>query len=245
MTLDLDFTDDYLSLDTLEPVTLEVGRRTYALDDADIQARKETSAATNPLPRNGNQVISVSLALRRSVSHREIIKSGGTLTGQDLTWIVAQKEIVDYTPKIGDAVVDDRDNRRWTVLDLSFVEHAEIWKLSCRDIALAWELEDEADIERATVDFDKSGASVKRFPPDGGVILYEGIGCRIQPTRSQVVEERGIRGFQTDFEMILDREVDVTNEDRVKFRGRFYEIRGYRQSEVVGEPPVVDLVLLP
>lgn len=231
MTLTLDYSDDYLVFDCLEPVVLERSRR-----------RDHRQGDDSPMVTW--QKVPVEKALRKELSEQDIIASGGALSSQDLVWLIP-KNLLEVQPNKGDVVVDEAESRRWTVLTFSFSQLNEIWELSCRDLGITYDLSDLCDIERASSFRDDSGTPVKRFPPEGGEVLHSRLPCRLQPLQSEIAEEKGVRGFRTTYDLILDREIDITNEDRVKLGDRVFEVRSYRQSEAVGLPPVVGLEEVP
>ena len=53
-------------------------------------------------------------------------------------------------------------------------------------------------------------------------------------------DERGIRGSRIRYDVIVDRQIRVDEEDRVYWAGRYLEIRGLRNGERVDELPVLE-----
>jgi hypothetical protein len=169
----------------------------------------------------------------------------------------------DFSCKPGDVVValDDpplaKSGNRWTVIDAAWNRLKQTWRLTTRNLALVVGMSDEIQIERATLSTDAAGAPVKTFPVPvppaaaglpytftGGIILYRLI-ARVQPQRTQVDEERGIRGPKTLYDVIVPQQVLISTEDRIRWGGQYLEIVGYRQAERIDELPIVEAALLP
>lgn len=182
----------------------------------------------------------IPVAKQRKLTNKELAASGGVYTGIDRVWTIPQAMFSQgIVPKPADVIVDAQA-RRWTVLQAEAAKQEETWRLTCRDLVLANDLTDSITIERATITYDHSGVAIKTFAP-----VCVGIAARVQPEHSDIVDERGIRGFKTVVQIIIGQEVSVTNEDRVTLGAVHYEIRGYHNSKRIDELPVIDCELVP
>ncbi|MES2342322.1 MAG: hypothetical protein V4597_11635 [Pseudomonadota bacterium] len=210
--------------------------------------QRDQSAPPGRYPSStANDQDTISWARFRASNRKEQMASGGVYTGEDKACLFPVAVLVPgFIPKPRDVVIDQDDGSRWTVLEANLGKLDQTWKLMTRNLALAHDLVDRIDVQRATLAYDDSGVAVKVWPPAGGVTLYPQIPARVQLVAGQIVDERGLRGFSGSHQCFVDRELgDVTNEDRVLFQGRYYEVRGYRQAEMVDQLPYLELELVP
>lgn len=234
--MSMDPATDYTVWDNRESIHYEARTRVFAPSESTFSS--------------DGKMIHVTDCKRRALSIRERGASNGVYTGQDLVWLVP-RAVADgcLSPQVGDSVHDLVDGRRWTVLEVGYNTWRTWWRLVCRDLVLHHQLRDLVVIERATIEFDAAGAKVKKFPtgngPLGGGNLYEGLRARVQPSSQEAVEERGIMGFRTRYEVIVEKEIEVDHEDRILWQGRYLEIVGYRRAEQVDELPIVEAELVP
>jgi hypothetical protein len=61
----------------------------------------------------------------------------------------------------------------------------------------------------------------------------------------EIVDERLVRGFQGTHAVVVDRQIAVTNQDRIAWSDatgavQYLDIVGYHNPEQIGELPVVD-----
>lgn len=236
--MQLDFSDDALSWDQVESVSYEAAR-----------------LAPFPLPGaavpNANAPDFVPWVKRRALTQRELAASGGVYTGRDVVWLLPSKFLSPTrVPKPGDVVVD-KDQQRWTALEVGLNKWRNTWRLMCRNLSVALDLNDVVNIERADITYDASGVPVKAFPtglpPLGGRTLYAGLRARVQPVTDEIKDQRGIRGFESQFDVTVERDVDVTNEDRVWWpaRGIYLDIRTVQRSRRIDELPYLETVHKP
>lgn len=220
MNLD-NFEIDHLVWDNVEPVVLEESRR-------DGAARRHL----------------VAVAKRRNIRGREKSPSGGAYQGFEVNWHLPTTELPPGVVPIPGHVVEDRDGTRWTVLTATRNRHGQTHALGCVDLVLAHDLRDRLTIERPEVEYDRAGAAIKRWWP-----LHEDLAARVQPESSDVHDGHGVRGFQTRFRVIVDRDLVVTNEDRLKVtlagETRYLDVTGYQQAERIDELPVILAELRP
>lgn len=222
----LDLSTDFTQLDNVEAVTLERVRRVVAPPDPDpllaAGPRLPPYDAARAIDAGEYDVIPV--AKRRALNRKELAASSGAYTAGDQVWIIpvallsGSKEI-----KPGDVVQSDSlagdDPERWTVLEAQLGKARNTYRLTCRDLTIAYDLRDVINIERPRVTKDAAGAHVLAFPSDvqqpGGEVLYSGLICKVQPTEEEIVEERGVRGTQQKYDVIVSRQVAVVQYDRI------------------------------
>ncbi len=237
------FQTDYLSWDNVEPATLEVARRPV-----------DNPSLTRQL-RNPNQSYDLPITKWRALSRKELAASFGAYTGGDRICLVPRailsQDIAEIKP--GDVLRRTAlDDSRWTTLDVQTNKFGQTFRLSMRNLVLAFDLRDKIDIERAHTVYDPAGAAIKQFPtgpgPRGGIMAYQGLAARVQLMTEQIADERGIRGFKGSYMVILEREVVVTNEDRIRLTqdstdglpaGTYLEIRDYHQAQTIDNLAVV------
>jgi len=211
---------DHLAWDNTEAVTLETGR-----GDA---------ARRSP----------VAVAKRRNVRVREKSPSGGAYQGFEIRWHLPSRELPEGVVPIPGNVVEDREGVRWTVLTADRNRHAQTHALGCVDLVLAHDLCDRLTVERSHTEYDAAGAAHKRWHT-----LHTDLPARVQPESSDVHDGHGVRGFQTRYRVVIDRELAITSEDRlvVTLAGevRYLDITGYQQAERIDELPVVLAELRP
>ena len=189
----------------------------------------------------------VPVAKRRNLTVKELAASGGVYTGLDRVWLVPQAMLPQgFGFKPADVVVD-RAGVRWTVLQTDWGKYGQTWKLTCRDLVLAYDLRDTIDVERATIRYDQAGAPVKDFPPAGGQSLYAQVPARVQLTGEEVTDQRGLRGPLRKYDVIVGRQVPLlSTEDRVKWTDPstkqvvYLDVLGLRQPERIEQLPVIE-----
>jgi hypothetical protein len=190
----------------------------------------------------------------RALTRRELEVSLGAYTSGDRVCLIPKAILLpEVEIKPGDILTRTaRDSSRWTALEVGTNKHEQTYRLTCRNLVLAFDLVDKIDIERAHVVYDDAGAAIKQFPtgdgPRGGSIAYEGLACRVQLATQEISDERGIRGFKGSYAIILSREVVVTNEDRIRLTvastdglpaETYLEIRDYHNAQTIDTLPII------
>lgn len=241
---------DFLIWENLERVTYQRRRRAAPAADTDPQLRQGVGdgLAADVWGRQPSpDVAAVVHAKRRAISTKERLASAGAYLGSDVNWWIPVAQLPDgFSCKPGDAVVEE-SGRRWTVLtDVQLGKLGNSWKLPCRNLALAFDLRDEIDVERPGISYDEAGAALKAWPSGtrllGGLKLAERLAARVQPLTREVAERRGVEGFETRFDVIVEREVDVDHDDRIKWGDVYLDVVGYRSAERIDELPVIEAV---
>lgn len=164
---------------------------------------------------NGPLVDVIEDAHPRQLTRREQAVSGGVYTNGQLLWNIPALQMRIGPPKEGD-VITDGDGQDWTVLSHAYSAERAWWDLTCINLAIAYDLRDAIDIQRAGLVYDAGGLAVKTFPPDAGSTLYTSLTCRVQEISREEKEERGLMGTSTAYRIYLGRQTpDVGTEDRV------------------------------
>ena len=189
--------------------------------------------------KTGDQNFCPSGCHRHAISRKELAASDGVYTPDDVVLRIP-RPMLAVKPKPRDRWTDE-EGEVFTVLEVGRIVGVQRYRLVCRNLIIAHELNDLIDIQRATITYDSAGVKIKT----PWTVVYPQLAARVQPITSETVDERGVRGFKTTHTIILSQEVVVTNEDRVSFAGRFYEIRGYHNPERIDELPVIDAELVP
>jgi hypothetical protein len=221
--MQLDQSTEHLTWDNVEAVHLEIDR------GASLDQRSRLST-----------VDYVPVAKRRALSRREQTPAAGGYTAGSLVWHIPAAVLTPgVRPKIGDAVMD-LDQERWTVVEASLKRNRQRWELTTLNLRITHDLRDTIDVQRAARSSDAAGVPAKTFPPDGGTVLYRALPCRVQLVSAEIADQRGIRGTQRTYTVIVDRQISVDTEDRILWRGQVLDITGYRNPELISELPVID-----
>jgi hypothetical protein len=183
-------------------------------------------------------------AKRRNLTSREKAASNAVYVGAELVWLLPAI-LIQGVVKPGDLITDG-DGAIYTVLDTDLQALRSFWRLRTVNLSIAYDLQDQVDVQRGTVVDDGAGTPVKLFPPDGGQTLYSAVPARVQPTTEEIRDERGIRGPVVKYDVIVSQSATgISTEDRLLWtaRGRYLEIRGIRNPEKIDELPVLECEL--
>ncbi len=138
------------------------------------------------LQRRGVVLCAVEHAWRGPVGEREAASGGAPLGCGDVPWMLPEAECA-AAPALGDVLVD-RAGGRWTVLSATLSVRLARWDCTCRNVALAYGLNDLVTIQRAAYSKDAEGVQVEHWRT-----WRSGVRARIQPQALQVVAEEGVR----------------------------------------------------
>lgn len=186
--------------------------------------------------------VQVVKALRRAVSRREIEASNGLALNSDTRWHVSCL-ILTGEPRIGGVIVE-ADDTRWTILDVARETLGSRWAMNCRNMAIVYDLNAIATIEKATYAKAAGGA----VEPTWSAVAR--IRARVQPQSSTITVDADQPISTTTHRIILEREfsfdagADIGRDYRVTACdsagvSRIYKLTGYERSEQVGQLPVL------
>lgn len=251
--MQLDFSLDALTWNNTAPVLYETARAQPSV--ADLPPRFDGLTPAPPQPPDRGKPLFVEIAKRRNLRRHELAASGGVYVGDDQVYLIPDDAFPrGVMSKPGDVVIElpagypenneAQPGTRWTVLEVGWGKNRSTRRLTCRDLVLSFDLRDSVTIERPALTFDAAGVSVKRFPSDatdpGGVTLYSDLPARCQLVTKDVAEKYGIRGLEGKYRIIVGREIDVTQEDRLLLpSGEWVDIVGYENAQRIDELPVI------
>lgn len=194
--------------------------------------------------RNGDLAKTVNVALRSQVSNREKSPSNGAYTGFETNWFLPGALLGNYVPKPGDTITDAADTV-FTILAPTYDQADKVYECGTVDLALAYDLRDLIDIERATLSYDTVAAPVRTWTTPA----YVQIAAKVQLLTAELADTLDIRGFKGKYAVTIDRQVAITAEDRVKWSDggtiRYLDILGHRNPQRIDELPVLDCVIQP
>ncbi len=223
----------------------------------------------------GDQQLRVSIAKRRAVNRKELAASNGVYTATDQVFLIPTAEILPLLqqgrePQPGDRVTPDPDpagagtNEAAGTVDYVVLPEGvagqrrdkngpQCWKITARNLVLAFELYDLIDIQRPALQYDAAGAVVRKWPDtDGaGQVVYGQLPARVQLLTQEETEERELRGFRSTYAVIVSKQLALGSEDRVRWvpRGQttpvYLQILGQHNPQRIDELPVLDCVLPP
>jgi hypothetical protein len=207
------------------------------------------------LPRSRGAVSSYAVRGKlRPVSLREQQASGGAYQAGDVILIVPQELVpAEWPPLPGDAWQDAAGNyyRVLNVQGSKFSGGAyQTWRVTGRNLALAYGLSERITIEQAGVTYDAAGTPQRLWPsgpgPQGGRILVQDLLCRIQPEDAVPTEGRGLRGQEVRYTIFLQRELPELDVRLARVwwpaRGLYLDILRYAQAERLEELPLLEAV---
>lgn len=245
----IDMSLDYRMWDNTSAVNYEQGRRTSSIVDLPPLFDGMTGAPKSK-PSAGRKHF-VPAAKRRNLTSREMAASGGAYTADDLVWLLPDVLFPANLPSApGDTIIELADDSpdaqpgtRWTVLEAGWGKNRQTRRLTCRDLVLSFQLRDLITIERPLLTQNASGAYLKQFPSDpgnpGGVNLYTRLPARVQLISKDMALERGTKGLEGKYEIIVGHELDVTAEDRIVWGSTYLDIVGYTHAQRIDELPRV------
>jgi hypothetical protein len=247
----IDQSQDYRAWDNTEPVTYLRNRRATAPVDGGGQYRKgETQPPYTTAGRLlAADAIPVPVAKRRNVQAQELAASAGAYQGSDQVWLLPQAVLLPgLVPALGDAIQDAAGNR-WTCISLTAGKRGQTWRLTCRNLTIAYALQDLVSVERPGISYDLAGVPTKAWPsgpgPRGGEVVYQNVPCRVQPKAQELQDERAVQGFTFTHEIVLSQELALTWDDRLKWGSLYLDVTGYRQVDQVDQLPIVEAVIQP
>lgn len=197
------------------------------------------------------------VAFPRQLSSREQEASDAAYVSATRLFNVPASQFASgFVPKEGDTITDPAGTV-WTVLHHDLSAFDQWWDLTGLSLAIAYDLQDMIQIQRAAISYDAAGAVLKLWPdgsPKGGQVLYPSMLANVQALTAEIVEERGIRDTKITHAVQVSQQIQVTNQDRIKAtklegvvlsQPIYLEIRGYHNPDRIDELSVLDCELLP
>ncbi len=205
----------------------------------------------------------IDLAKRRAPGWREKSASDATYQAAMLNWFIPAAKLADMMsgssgstatgetlekPRPGDYIVDS-DGLTWTVQTADNIVLKSIWKFQTLNLSIVYDLRDTISIERSAITYDSTGGIIRTWPPTGGSTPYDTISARVQLMTQDEVEQRSLRGRQSHYLVIVDQELTLTSEDRIKWVSgsttNYLEIVDYHNAKRIDELPMVTALLQP
>lgn len=207
----------------------------------------------------GSQTDTIPVAKRRPISQYEMAASNGAYQAGDVLFLIPGPLLVNAEPKPADQVIDD-EGTVFTVLSadggkLDKAGEYQTWKITTRNVAVAFGLNDVVNIERSAIDYDTTGSATRAWPSDGGAqggkVIYSKLACRVQPESAEIAEERGLKGQETRYTIFVSRQLDLLDvrECRAawlqanKKPAIYLDLLAYRNAQKIGELPMIEAVL--
>lgn len=191
------------------------------------------------LIRRGREPTAITDALQRALSTTEITASDGEYLAGDVRWHVPVVQLV-LDPRLGDRIKDAAGNY-WTILSrrLDTLEHR--WRLVCRDVAIAYGLNDTITILQASYSKGSGGAAEKTWTE-----WRTGVRARVQEIDAQVDTEHESRIIRRRFEVYIGSDLDVNHRHRVQAGdGTLYRVTGTSGKGQLGQLQTIQAVLVP
>jgi hypothetical protein len=224
----MDLSQEHKGWDNVEPLTWEISR------GGPVEVRSQLA-----------QQDSIPVAKRRATTYREQVSSGGVYLSSDVVWHIPAAVLTPGNqPKMGDVLID-QDGGRWTILDIQLARWKQRWQCTTRNLSVVYGLNDYIDIQARGITHDAAGATILLWPPDGGSVSYPKLPCRVQLRQESQATGRGLRGKQLAYDIIVDRQIVISTEDRILWNGKILDVTGYRAAESITELPIVEAVLRP
>lgn len=179
--------------------------------------------------RGSSSNVSVTNALQRAVSTREVLASDGKYRTGDVRWHLPVAECAS-APSLGDALVDAA-SARWIVLAVVEATLSNRWACVCRNVAIAYGLDDTVDILAATYSKGTGGAAEASYK-----VWKTGIRARIQPESTTPETVGGARKTSRRYQILLGEEFALTHQHQVRdVQGAVYQVESMTGAERIGE----------
>jgi hypothetical protein len=197
--------------------------------------------------------ITVRKALRAQPTAKERAPTNGVYVGYDLEWCLPGALLSGYRLKPGDRIKDQFGDT-WTALTANFDQLDRVWQCHCVNLVLVYALRDTLDIQRAHVTRDVAGGVVRAWPDHnvtgvaaGGTTPYAAVQASVQLLTQQQRDERGMRGQEGVYSVVIGEQVLLTAEDRVKATLTdgtilYLLVKGQHNPTRLDELPVLDCV---
>jgi len=178
--------------------------------------------------RGSSSNVSITNALQRALTTREIEASDGKYRAGDVRWHLPEAETTT-APSLGDVIVDASSNR-WTILDKQHATLENRWRLICRDVGISYGLDDTVDILRNVYTKGTSGADEPTAK-----VYRAGVRARIQPVDTEIDVEHAARRRVQTFAIFLGEDLDIKPKYQVRHEGTIYKVTRYEGAERIGQ----------
>jgi len=218
MAVSFDATEDFADVvDGLEAVTVN---RRGSSDDTSIGHALQRAINTHEL---GGQV------------ERQFVNTGGKIMAGDVRWHLPIEECAT-APRIGDVIVGANSDR-WTVLAIHEETLSSRWKCICRNLRVAFGLDDTITIEEAVYEKGTAGAAEATWHT-----RKTGIAARVQPATATPITDHEARVTRQQYQIQIEHDVELKKHHRIRWVGGIgcdgsvkYRILNYTRSEDVGQ----------
>lgn len=173
-------------------------------------------------------------ALRHQVTEAEAEASEGAVTTQDVSWNLPAVQVVDR-PRPGSEILEDNSSGMegdpiiWTILTVDLATLGSRYRCACRDLALAFGLNEKVNILRPNLQQDAAGAWTPDFFP-----AYLDVPAKFQEVEGLEVRERGKRTTETRYNVFLGRRLRLSIEYQVVDQdGLVYELLGWTTPDQI------------
>lgn len=186
------------------------------------------------LKRGGSTVTTISTALRRELSTAEIVDSDGMYLAGDTRWHVPNPENFREA-QIGDIIKDD-NRTRFVILEKRLDTLSVRWRFLCRNMIVAYGLDDMVRIVRATFEKTDEQVDESTFP-----IWKTGLHARIQAVDSEVQADLDQRVTVVTHFIYFEDDLDLDHRDRIlSSDGTAYKYIEDRDKGVIGQAMIVE-----
>jgi chitodextrinase len=216
MTINLDPAGDCAVADGLEAVT--------------FHRRGETPGAPG---------VVIPSALRRVVSVKEAVQSGGHYTTSDVVWHLPVAELIEV-PRLGDVIAESA-GQHWTVLEVQLVALRTRWRCAARSLAVVYGLDDTITVLRADYSKGSGGAAQAAW-----LTWRTGVRARIQAAAVTMGSAHLARRAAKQFQVFVAEELPLDDRYRIVGPdGTTYRILGTSGAERIGELQTIQVEVTP
>ena len=187
------------------------------------------------LVRRGGEPLCIAHALRRELKTSEAAPSNGEYVHCDVLWHLPQVEC-HTCPQLGDTIVE-REEGRWTVLEVSESRFHGAWLCTCRDLAVLHHLDNVISIEHA-----EYGKSEGKILVPTWRTWRTGVRARIQPNSVQVEEQGQAISSVKQFSIFVADDVTVDHTYRIRAAdGTLYRVRSSTKAQRLDELQTIEV----
>ncbi len=197
--------------------------------------------------------LTVTTALRAQPAWKERQPTNGVYVGFDLTWLLPGALLSGYRPNPADKIKDQFGDL-WTILAADYDQLDRVFQCYTVNLTLAYALRDLVDVQRAHVVYDAAGGLIREWPDHnvagvtaGGTTPYEAVPASVQLQTQDQKDERGMRGQEGVYSVVIRDQVVLTSEDRLKASLTdgsvlYLNVMGQRNPTRIDELPVLECV---